>query len=111
MLGLKFRTIAEEVILLQTSGTLLLGPDTAKFRSCMQGLRGEYREVQLDLTGLSRMDAAGIGVLVEAYAQCQVAGTSVRLYDVSYSVHELLYLVKLFTVFGPCIAHETIQAA
>jgi hypothetical protein len=36
MLTLKFRTIAEEVILLRASGTLLLGPDTAKFRFRVQ---------------------------------------------------------------------------
>ena len=83
----------------------------SKLRLHLEDLQEEYSEVQLDLTGVTKMDAAGLGALVEAYAKCDAQGTKLKLYDVSRPVLQLLQLVKLLAVFGPCLAQERAEAA
>ena len=106
MLSLQIRSVTEEVTRVCAQGTLLLGPDTGKLSTCIGGFRGKYRKVQLDIAGITRMDAAGLGALAEAYSKCDARGTKIKLYDVSPTVLELLQLAKLLAVFGVPIVNS-----
>jgi anti-anti-sigma factor len=111
MLTVNVENAGEEVVVLRVSGVLVLGAETARLRSCINGFRGEYREIWLDLAHVSKIDAAGLGLLAESYSTCRAQGTSLGLYNVSRKMCELLQLVRLFTIFGPCLVDKISKKA
>jgi anti-sigma B factor antagonist len=55
-------------------------------------------DVELDLSGLEFIDAAGVGAIVRAHQACEERGAKLVLVDPSNPVVRLLRLVKLDTV-------------
>ena len=86
---------------MRLSGDLVLGEDsTGKLRGRLENRISEgYTRVFVDVGGLRRLDAAGIGTLVRAYAEGRTEGTWIQLRNLTPTVHQLLALTKLLTVF------------
>lgn len=66
-----------------------------RFHSALAGLDGD---VELDCSGLTFLDAAGLGAFLKAQETCAVRGSKLVLVDPSPAVDRLLRLVELDTV-------------
>ncbi len=65
--------------------------------------------VVLDLTGVSRVDARGLGVMLELREQTQSKGIDLKLMNVTKFVQEVLDLTRLNTVFRISTEHEVLS--
>jgi anti-anti-sigma factor len=105
MKKLKIKTVqlGEDAVYLMPSGDLVLGSDnTGKMADILKALVAqEYGSVYIDMSKVGRIDAAGIGVLVAAYAEGQARQTRVELRHLTERARDLLTIVKLFSVFAP----------
>ncbi len=58
-----------------------------------------HKKLVLDLGGVSYVDSAGLGELVQAYATTKNKGGSLKLLGVTKRLKDLLTITKLVTVF------------
>ena len=58
-----------------------------------------YIHLLLDLGGVSHVDSAGLGEIVQAHVSTRNRGGSLRLLNVTKRLHDLLVVTKLLTVF------------
>jgi anti-sigma B factor antagonist len=58
-----------------------------------------YKNIVLDLGGVSYVDSAGLGELVQAYATTKNRGGALKLVNVTTRLRDLLVVTKLLTVF------------
>lgn len=72
---------------------------------------GAKRVMVLDLTGVSRIDAGGLGMLIALKQWARVAGVKLRLVP-SQAVQELLDLTGLSSQFEirPCVSASNLPA-
>jgi anti-anti-sigma factor len=80
------------VVIMHCEGRLVYGRECALFCAAVPHHR---REIIMDLSGVTAIDAAGIGALVSL----QAAGTYLRLVDPSQTVCQVLRLTNLYSVF------------
>jgi len=57
------------------------------------------REIEIDFKGVTHIGSAGIGRLLLIYKDSAVAGITARITHVSATIHNLLKMVKLDTIF------------
>jgi anti-sigma B factor antagonist len=57
------------------------------------------KDILLDLSGVSYVDSAGLGELVQAYATTKNRGGALKLLSVTKRLRDLLVVTKLLTVF------------
>jgi len=98
-------TISERVVgavrILDLNGQLRIGDAGAqllsdKVRSLLQ--QGE-KNILVNLHGVSYMDSAGLGELVQAFATASRQGGRLKLVNATTRLHDLLTITKLATVF------------
>ena len=80
-------------ITLNKSGDVLLKD---KVQSLLQ--QG-HKHLIVDLIGVSNVDSAGLGELVQAYATTKNRGGALKLLNVTKRLRDLLVVTKLLTVF------------
>jgi len=80
------------VVTLKCAGRIVRGDETTLLCAA---IHQHERELNLDLTAVTTMDAGGIGALLSL----QAAGIYLRLVNPSSAVRELLRLTKLDSVF------------
>jgi anti-anti-sigma factor len=83
---------ARGVVTVRCQGRLVRGQETALLCAVFQQ---HGRDIILDLSGVTAIDAAGIGALVSL----QAAGTYLRLVGPSLAVRQVLRLTSLDSVF------------
>src|ERR1700675_4832632 len=83
---------ARGVVTVRCRGRLVRGQETALLCAVIQQ---HGRDIILDLSGLTAIDAAGIGALVSL----QAAGSYLRLVGPSLAVRQVLTLTSLDSVF------------
>ena len=93
--------LAGDIVILGVSGDLTLnhGGDVIlkdRVRSLIQQGR---RKLVVDLGGVSSLDSAGLGELVQAYATTKNKGGSLKLVRLTARIKVLLTITKLVTVF------------
>jgi anti-sigma B factor antagonist len=97
---LEERVVGDVVIVTVTGDiTASKGGDVAlgdKVRSLIQQGR---KKIILDLSGVSYMDSAGLGELVQAYATTKNKGGSLKLVGLTKRIWHLLTITKLVTIF------------
>jgi len=81
-----------DIVVLRCHGRIVRGAESALLCAAVQY---HEREVVLDLSGVSTIDAAGIGALVSL----QAAGIYLKLVNPTGSVREVLKLTGMETVF------------
>jgi anti-anti-sigma factor len=96
MLGIMNENRGNAVIF-RCSGRIVAGEEPWKLYNDVISQRGK-RVVVLDLTGVSRIDAGGLGVLVSLRGWARPAGVKLRLIP-SKAVDELLDLARLRPLF------------
>ncbi len=96
MLGLLSENCGNAVIF-RCSGRIVAGEESWKLYNDVISQHGK-RVVVLDLTGVNRIDAGGLGVLVSLRGWARLAGVKLRLIP-SKAVEELLDVAGLRPLF------------
>ena len=87
------------VAIVDCSGRIVFGEESALLRDTLKKLIGENKQIVLNLAGISYIDSGGLGTLVALYTTAQNAGGAVKLANLTQRVGDLLQVTKLLTVF------------
>ena len=79
--------------------TLNKGGDVLLKDKVQSLLQQDYKHLLVDLSGVSYVDSAGLGELVQAYATSKNRGGTLKLLGVTKRLRDLLVVTKLLTVF------------
>ena len=97
---LEERTAGDVVIVKVTGDITLNKGGDAMLKDKVQSLVQQGRKhLLIDLSGVSYVDSAGLGELVQAYATTKNRGGALKLLSVTKRLRDLLVLTKLLTVF------------
>ena len=96
-----YERLAGDVVILKVGGDITLnhGGDEMlkdKVRSLIQQGR---RKIVLELGGVSYIDSAGLGELVQAHVSTKTKGGSIKLAGLPKRIKDLLTITRLVTVF------------
>ncbi len=97
-LKMSTRTI-EGVTVVDCSGRIVFGEESAAIRDLVKKLIAENNRLVLNLGGVSYIDSGGLGTLVALYTTAHNAGGAVKLAKLTQRVGDLLQVTKLLTVF------------
>ncbi len=95
------------VAILDLVGPMTAGADTKPLHNrigCL--IQGETHGIVLNLAGVTRLDASGIGQLVMLHEKLESAHGNLQLMNVDRRQRRLLELVRLLDVFDPVDSEE-----
>jgi anti-sigma B factor antagonist len=95
------------VLVVDCSGRLVFGEESASLRSKVKELLAQSPNVVLNLREVNFIDSGGLGTLVSLYTSARSAGGAVKLASLSQRVGDLLQITKLLTVFEVFEDEET----
>jgi len=84
-----------DVATLVCSGRLVLGVETETLRTIIQSRPEET--LRIDLSGLKKIDAAGLGLLVEISAWAREVKRTLTLLDLPENVWRMVIITKLYS--------------
>jgi anti-sigma B factor antagonist len=87
------------VLVVDCSGRLVFGEESASLRDTVKKLLVQSPNVVLNLREVNYVDSGGLGTLVSLYTTARNAGGAVKLARLSQRVGDLLQLTKLLTIF------------
>jgi anti-sigma B factor antagonist len=87
------------VLIVECSGRLVLGEESANLRHLVRDVLTEFKQVVLDLGKISYIDSSGLGVLVGLHATAQKVGGGIKLANLNPRLKDMLQITKVFTVF------------
>jgi anti-anti-sigma factor len=73
-----------------------------EFKNQISALIPQAKRIVLDLSNVSHMDSAGLGVMVGLYISTKAAGSDFLLINLSKPVSELLGMTNVLLVFESC---------
>ena len=93
--------IAGDVAIIKVTGDITLnkGGDVLLKDKVQSLLQQGHKHLLVDLSGVSYVDSAGLGELVQAYATTKTSGGALKLLNVTKRLRDLLVVTKLLTVF------------
>lgn len=93
--------IVGDVAVVKVTGDITLnkGGDVLIKDKVQSLLQQGHTKLLLDLSGVSYVDSAGLGELVQAYATTKNKGGALKLQGVGKRLRDLLVVTKLLTVF------------
>ncbi len=83
------------VATLSCSGSLIFGMEVETLRSMVQSRKEKH--IRINLSGIDRVDASGLGLLVELQVWAREAGRTVSMVDLSEHVWRMVILTKLYS--------------
>ena len=90
----------DDVTILELDGRLVLEEGEIPLRDSVDQLVGEGRNrIVLDLRRVTRLDSAGIGMIVCKYMTALRKGGALKLLHPTLKASELLHITRLSTVF------------
>ena len=94
------RIVGGVVIITVTGDITLNKGGDALLKDKVQSLIHQgQKHLLLDLSGVSYVDSAGLGELVQSYATTRNRGGTLKLLNVTKRLRDLLVVTKLLTVF------------
>lgn len=97
------------VSLVGLNGRIVLGEESGVLRETVKNLvAAGKKKIVLDMSNVSYIDSAGLGILVAAYISAKTQGASVRLCALGNKFREVLQLTRLLTIFD---VYDTAEAA
>jgi anti-sigma B factor antagonist len=87
------------VLVVDCSGRLVFGEESASLRDTVKKVLAESPKVVLNLREVNYIDSGGLGTLVSLYTTARNAGGAVKLARLSQRVGDLLQVTKLLTIF------------
>jgi anti-sigma B factor antagonist len=97
----------EGVLVVDCSGRLVFGEESASLRDTVKKLLAESPKVVMNLREVNYIDSGGLGTLVSLYTTARNAGGAVKLASLSQRVGDLLQVTKLLTIFEVFDDEET----
>jgi len=93
--------IVGTVAIVKVSGDITLnkGGDVLLKDKVQSLIQQGHKNLLIDLSGVSYVDSAGLGELVQAYATTKNRGGALKLLNVTKRLRDLLVVTKLLTVF------------
>ncbi len=90
----------DEVTIIDLSGQIKLGEGSSVLRDTVKDLLSKgARKILLNLAEINYIDSAGIGELVSAHTSVCNQGGEMKLLQLTKRVHDLLQIMKLYSVF------------
>ena len=90
----------EDVTILDLKGRERIRGATVALHESIRCLAGEGKtQVLLDLAWVKHIDSGGLGELIASHVTLDKKGGALKLMHMTESVHELMKLAKLLTVF------------
>ena len=88
------------VSVVDVSGRVTLGDGAIPLREALRDLATTgHMKILLNLGEVSYLDSSGLGVLVSTFATLNSLGGTLKLFNLSSRVKDLLLVTKLYTVF------------
>src|SRR5688500_18221177 len=93
--------VVGDVAIVKVTGDITLnkGGDVLLKDKVQSLLQQGHTKLVLDLSGVSYVDSAGLGELVQAYATKKNRGGALKLHGLGKRLRDLLVVTKLLTVF------------
>lgn len=93
--------IVGNVAIVKVTGDITLnkGGDVLLKDKVQSLIQQGHKNVLIDLGGVSYMDSAGLGELVQAYVTVKNRGGALKLVNATKRLRDLLVVTKLLTVF------------
>ena len=93
--------IVGQVAVVKITGDITLnkGGDVLLKDKVQSLLQQGQKNIILDMSGVSYVDSAGLGEMVQAYATTKNRGGALKLVSVTKRLKDLLVVTKLLTVF------------
>ena len=89
----------EGALVVDCSGRLVFGEESASLRDTVKKLLAQSPKVVMNLREVNYIDSGGLGTLVSLYTTARNAGGAVKLASLSQRVGDLLQVTKLLTIF------------
>jgi anti-sigma B factor antagonist len=93
------KRVVENVAVLDCSGRIVFGDESAALRDTVKQLISEHKNIILNLGGVNYIDSGGLGTLVGLYTSARGANANIKLCNLTQRVGDLLQVTKLLTVF------------
>ena len=87
------------VVIIDCSGRIVMGEETAFLRHQVKDLLNESRQIVLSLAHTDYMDSSGLGTLVGLYSSARNAGGEIKLAGLTQRVKDVLQITKLGSIF------------
>jgi anti-sigma B factor antagonist len=87
------------VLVVDCSGRLLFGEESARLREIVKELLSQNPKIVMNLREVNFIDSGGLGTLVSLFTSARNAGGAVKLASLNQRVGDLLQITKLFTIF------------
>lgn len=82
------------------NGRIVLGEESWALREAVKGLlAGAKKKVVLNMSNVTYIDSAGLGILVATYVSAKAQGASIRLCALGQKFREVLQITRLLTIF------------
>jgi len=107
-LRMSTRTV-DGVMVVDCSGRLVFGEESASLRDIVKKLLAQSPKVVLNMHDVTHVDSGGLGTLVSLYTTARNAGGAVKLAKLSQRVGDLLQITKLLTIFD--VYDDEVKAA
>lgn len=91
---------AGDVVIVDISGRIVLGEESAALREVVRDLlsRG-HKKILFNLANVNYIDSSGLGHLVGAFATVKKQAGELKLLNLTNKVHDLMQVTRLYTVF------------
>src|SRR5271166_5974364 len=89
----------EGVLVVDCSGRLVFGEESASLRDSVKKLLAQSPKVVMNLREVNYIDSGGLGTLVSLFTTARNAGGAVKLARLSQRVGDLLQVTKLLSIF------------
>ncbi len=88
------------ITIMDCSGRITLGEGSVQLRDAVRDLLAKgSKQILLNLGDVTYIDSSGIGELVSAFTTVRNQGGDLKLLNLTKKVHDLLQIIKLYTVF------------
>src|ERR1700751_279542 len=87
------------VLIVECSGRLVLGEESANLRHLVRDRLIESKQVVLDLGKVSYIDSSGLGILVGLYSTAPKLGGGVKLANLNPGLEDIRQMTRVFPVF------------
>jgi anti-sigma B factor antagonist len=87
------------VLVVDCVGRIVFGDESGYLRDTVKQLIPDNKRIVLNLGEINYIDSGGLGTLVALYTSANIAGSSIKLANLTKRVGDLLQVTKLLTVF------------
>ena len=87
-------------LILDCSGRIVFGDETALLRDQVKDLLKGSKRIVLNLANVNYIDSSGVGTLLGVYASARSVGGEIRLAALTDRVKDVLAITKLGSIFA-----------